>query len=215
MKIFFTILIAVSVNCCIGQTDTILTTPKFILGVNTGTMIHGMADALDYFAHFTIEKKKHFLAVGPIVGLKLKMDGQYSEDFIAKQYRLNGLHIVYQINPNPKGKRFDFYFQNEFIFLYYIDKGIGYVQVYYPAIHLVDAIPQSYKSHLACIEDYIGYGFKVKFLKNFYFNQSIGIGILHSAEAINYEDATYNIRSNDTNPGVILKMGLGYTFKNK
>src|ERR1035437_875880 len=213
MKTLLILLLLVTANICYGQKDTI--TPKnIILGANTGIMIHGHAYAFDYFGHFTIEKGKSFLAIGPVIGLKLKPTNGYDYNPVDGQYQLNGLHIVYQLNPNPKGKRFDFYFLNEFMFLYYTDKGVlpfYYLNSYYNYI----PVYKSYKFHQTDLEDYIGYGFKVKFLKNFYVNQNIGIGIIYTSSVIDYGDVDYNRSNHSFEPSIILKLGLGYTFNNK
>ncbi len=208
-KTFLILLLLGSANICLGQKDTIVPR-KIILGVSIGVMPSYITGGLDYQAHFTIEKGKSFFALGPIVGRTNKMDLFYDRYHNIGQYALNGFHTVYQINPNPKGKRFNFYFQNDFIFLYYTDKGTTenvyqYNSYYYP-------LTKSYKSRQTQIEDFIGYGFKVKFLKNFYMNQSIGVGLVYNSTIIDYGDVNFNRRSKWIEPGAILKLGLGYTF---
>lgn len=211
MKTLLILLLIVSTIFCIGQTDTIVP-PQKNLGVNIGLMPSFILDDFNYYANFTIEKGKHFFAIGPLIGLRLEMNRHSTSSPVAGQYWLNGINLIYQKNPNTKGKRFDFYFQNEFLLFYYTDRGIDkYVNV--PNQNY--SITKSYKSHRIFVEDCIGYGFKVKFLKNFYINQSIGLGVSYSSLVIDYGDPLYNIIRDYFDPGLILKMGIGYTFKNK
>lgn len=199
---------------CLGQTVTDSIAPKnIILGTRIGVNPSFVTGGLNYYADFTIEKRKSYAAIGPIAGKTVKMDYWYDRGRSIKKYSLNGFHLVYQINPNPKAKRFDFYFQYEFIFLYYIDKGTTenmykYSSQYYP-------LTLSYKSHQSEIENTIGYGFKFKFFKNFYLNQNIGIGIAYNAISINYGDYRFNSSRHyyELIPG--LNIGVGYKFDKK
>lgn len=180
---------------------------KTILGLNISVMPSYEWEGLDYSANFTIEKGKNFLAAGPIIGMKLKLINDY-EDNVSGQYGLTGFHIVYQRKVKLKEKRFNFYFQNEFMYHYYTDEGIYY------AIWSSSNIetPKAYKSHATDVEDYIGYGCKIIFLKNFYFDQSFGLGIKYFSEVIDYGDAIFNKNFTENYPSATIKMGLGYTF---
>ena len=140
------------------------------------------------------------------------MDYFYERGRTTGQHSLNGLHLVYQINPNSKGKIFDFYFQYEFIFLYYTDKGTTENMYKYSSQNF--PLTLSYKSHQTEIENTIGYGFKFKFLKNFYLNQNIGIGIGYNAINIDYGDYRFNKSRHyyELIPG--FNIGIGYKFDN-
>ena len=211
LKTLLIILILGSTDICFGQTDTI-THKKFIFGVSMGTMNSIEPESFDYYSHFTIEKGGSFFAIGPVIGNKLKIQRYYLNS-VSSVYQLSGLHAVYQLNPNTKGKRFNFYFQNEFIFLYHTDKGVNYV--YIPNSYNSFPVPRSYKSHETGIADFIGYGFKVQFLKNFYLNQSIGIGVVYNYSKADYGDISLNYTEHGFQPGLILKLGLGYIFNKK
>lgn len=211
MKIY-TVLILIlfcSTNICFGQKDSI--TPKnIILGTRIGITPSFVTGGLDYYADFTIEKGKHFIAIGPIIGKTLKMDYWYDRGPNLEKYSLNGFHIAYQINPNPKGKKFDFYFQYEFTFLYYLDNGITeniykYNSSYYP-------LTLSYKSHQSEIDFTAGYGFKFKFFRNFYLNQNIGIGIGYNSLVVNYGDYRFNRSNHNYELIPALNIGVGYKF---
>ena len=214
MKTFLIILLYGTTDICLGLTDTI-TTKKIILGVSAGIMAEEYENSFDYSAHLTVEKGKSFFAVGPIIGQKPILDNSANlSNPRFGQYQLTGFHFVYQINPNPKGKRFNFYFQNEFMFHYTTDKGVNqfyYTQNFYNPIPVI----KSYKSHQTLIEDFISTGFKVRILKNFYINQSIGIGLFYSSTVVDFGENNYNKNWHDIEPDIILKMGVGYTFSNK
>ena len=95
------------------------------------------------------------------------------------------------------------------------DKGIHQIFEPIPFSNQYVPVDKTYKSHRTDIADFIGYGFKVKFLKNFYLNQSIGIGIRYYSSVSDYEDTKYSSYQKDTELGVLLKLGLGYTFDYK
>lgn len=190
----------------IKQTDSFASEKNILrVGINIGAMPSYQWEGLDYYAHFTIEKGRNFVAVGPVIGLKLKMENNYSQQ-VSEQYGLTGFYAVYQRYTKPRGKRFDFYFQNEFLFHYYTDKGI------YTTGHPNSPMVWSYKSEQKDIQDYIGYGVKIKFLKNFYVDQSFGLGIKYTTTVIDYEDPAFNKAEKGSLPSAKIKMAFGYTF---
>lgn len=191
------------------QTNSIAS-PPIILGLNFGIMPSYTGAQLDYYSNFTIERGKDFIALGPIIGQKAEIN-YYNLHTERGAYALAGFNFVYQRHPNPYGKIFDVYFQNEFIFRHYSDEGINYLQQSNSSYQ----VTRSYKSNQSDIEDYIGYGCKEKFLKNFYFNQSIGIGVVYHSTMIDYGDINYNTNEHDTHLGLMLKMGIGYKFDYK
>lgn len=180
----------------------------FRIGVNVGAMPSYEWEGLDYYAHFTIEKGRNFVAAGPVIGLKLKMESYLSE--VSKQYGLTGFYVVYQRYTKPRGKRFDFYFQNEFMFHHYTDKG-NYIAGPNPNLPIV----WTYKLEQKDIEDHIGYGVKIKILKNFYLDQSFGLGIKYTTTFIDYGDPAFNKAEKGTLPSATIKMAFGYTFGGK
>lgn len=200
----------------IVQRDSIKQTDSFDpkksrlrVGINIGTLPSYQWEGLDFFTQFTIDKGKNFLAIGPVIGLKLIMKNLYY-DHVSEQYGLTGLYFVYQRNTKLSGDKFDFYFQNEFMFHHYTDKGN-----YLTWLGSNTPIVRYYESEQTYIEDYIGCGVKIKFLKNFYLDQSFGIGIKYNTAVIEYEDPAFNKSDKLTHPSATLKMALGYTFGNK
>jgi hypothetical protein len=194
----------------IKQTDFFATEKNILrFGINIGAMPSYQWQGLDYYAHFTIEKGRSFVAGGPVIGLKLKMENNYSER-VSEQYGLTGFYVVYQRFTKPRGKRFDFYFQNEFMFHHYTDKGI-----YITGVAPNPLIVWSYKSEQKDIQDHIGYGVKVKFLKNFYVDQSFGIGIKYNTTVIDYGDPAFNKGDKHIQSSATIKMAFGYTFGGK
>ncbi len=184
---------------------------KPLLGINVGAMPSYYFEGLDYYANFSIEKGKNFLSFGPIIGLKLELKNEY-EGQIKEQYGLTGFYLIYQSKIMPKGKKIDFYIQNEFILHYYTDNG---TELYWGNNSFPNPTSKSYNAHASDIEYYLGYGCKIRFLKNFYFDQSFGIGIRYCSAASHYGDNTYNWSAVRIMPSASLKMGIGYTFKNK
>jgi hypothetical protein len=157
-----------------------------------------------YFAWLTIEKGKSFFSAGPVLGTKLKMTRYAEGDKRTGQYALNGVHFVYQFNPNPKARIVDFFFQYQFVFLRYKDGGIDN----YTYIN-----NEPYQSHRTDIESFLGMGYKIKFLQNVYLTHSFGAGFIHERTLVNYT----NIHdSEDTFLFVngMVSVGLGYTFNN-
>lgn len=202
------ILVFASYSICNGQSDSI-TQNKNIYGVNLGCVLYGAMHSLDYYSNFSVERKKHCFAFGPIIGLNLRLVKDYDIYPITGNYKINGLHLIYQKNPNTKGKVFDFYFQNECIARYYTNNGATDWYISSPPPYT------PYKGRLIEFADYIGYGFKMKFLKNFYINQSIGVGITYRKTVIEYAVDGYDINKKETQPSFIIKMGLGYNFNRK
>lgn len=184
------------------QADT-MASKKIILGINTGSLISGGSGGLNFYAYFTLEKGKSLFAVGPVIGPEFKI-ALFGGSPVHGTYGLNGFHTIYQINPNNKAKRFDFFFQYDFFYLYHTYKGI-------------ETYPYNkgaYNSYQINIENYIGYGFKVKFFKNFYLNQSIGTGAIYTSYTLDYEN--FQGQTNRAfEPSLIIKIGLGYKFDYK
>lgn len=187
-----------------------LSSPKIIFGFNIGIMPSYQWEGLDYYALFTLEKGKNLFSGGPIIGQKAEINNHDNHSFNGI-YGLTGFNIVYQRNPNPNHKKFgvDLFFQHEFILRHYNDQGTSYVNDHNTSVF------QFYKSRQSDIQGYLGYGCKEKLFKNFYLNQSIGIGIIYRSTVINYEDTKYNSNEHDTGLGLLLKMGIGYKFDYK
>jgi len=185
---------------CIGQVDT-CRTKKIILGISACTFISNDIYGINYYGSFTADKNKNRLTTGPIIGLiwKLNSDFLYAKPE-SKQIGINGFYLGYQLFPNTKGKTFDYFIQDQFIFQYYKDNGVD------------SEFPNdSYKSNLLNIGDFIGFGYQVKFLKRFYFTQSIGIGVIYKHLSVDYS----NLPDHDDKGRYFswtTNLGLGYKF---
>lgn len=195
-----------------GQKDTTGTTPeKIVWGTSIGTLYSIASYSLNYFAYGTLDKGKSFFALGPVLGPKLYFNDGAPHYPQSGEYRLNGFHCVYQINPNPERKRFDFYFQYQFIFLYYQTEGNNYdfvngAIVTYP-----------YNAYLSAVENFIGYGFKVKFLKSFFLTQSISIGLNREHTLIDHDNPNFHDYDYGYSwqPDFMINAGLGFNFNKK
>jgi hypothetical protein len=211
LKTLLIFLLAASAITSFGQKDSIVP-KKYILGVSMGTIVDGNVNGINYYAHFTIEKGKHFFAIGPLIGRQLQVQTWWDEARAQGKMHLNGVHCVYQINPNSKGKIFDFYFQNEFIFHYNFSNGVIKYDYDDYGNYLTTPISRPYTFHQTDFEDFIGYGIKIKFLNNFYMNQSLGIGISSSYLTSDFGNSRYNRKLKDTQTDFLFKFGLGYIF---
>jgi len=218
-KIFLTTVCFFAVTFyCAGQSDS-THKKKYNLGIGIGTSVSPATHGLNYSADMTVEKGKSFFAAGLIIGPRIRICpyitiGGY-EETSPGQNRINGFHTLYQFNPNPKGKRFDFFFQYEFIYLLYQDQG-NYFN-YYPAYVIGTTLYPSqlklvnYQSNYLYLENYIGYGFKVKFLKHFSLTQCFGIGHLYYLSKFNNDilyGPTHSFSGN-------VKVTLNYYFGRK
>ncbi|MFA6261745.1 MAG: hypothetical protein WC760_09765 [Bacteroidia bacterium] len=160
----------------LGQMDS-SGNKKLVFGYSIGTNVSQATYGLNLFAYVTVEKGKSLFAIGPVLGQKMEIvRWGLRRPFANKGYTINGFHVMYQISPNPEGKRFDLFFHYEFDFLYFQDMGYDYTD---------HAINGAYNSHISSIENYVGYGLKIKISKNLYLNHSIGIGYLYANSWIN------------------------------
>ena len=196
---------------CAGQSDTTIK-KIYNFGIGIGTSVSPATHGLNYSADVTVEKGKSFIAAGLIIGPKLIIRPYFppGSNFNAGPNglnRINGFHTLYQFNPNPKGQRFDFFFQYEFIYLLYQDQ--GQYSDYNNSTSQITVV--NYQSNVLYLENYIGYGFKVKFLKHFSLTQSFGIGHLYYLSKMNNDiiyGPTYSFSGN-------VKLTLNYNFDKK
>jgi hypothetical protein len=198
---FLIFLILLTTDYCIGQGDFIKV-KKIIVGINTCAFIAGDNYCINYFALLTTDIKKNRYSIGPIIGplWKLNDDFIYTPQSKSRQIGINGFHLGSQIFPNSKGKTFDYFFQNQFILQYYRDKGVEF------------SFNEPYNSHLIIIGDYLGGGYQLKFLKTFYFTQSIGIGFIYKHIIIHYKNFPDNDQENH-HISWTTNLGVGYKFK--
>jgi hypothetical protein len=196
---------------CSAQKDP--TSQKMHVGVRGGVGLLSENDAFDYYANISIEKRKSFFALGPVIGEPIWVGYNSHISLSDKELSLNGLNFVYQRNPNPKGKRIDFYFQYIFGYFYNSDKGQFW---YYPPIYGSNKQNNNnYDSHKSILACTIGYGFKWKIFSNFYLFQDFGMGAGYTRLSINYDDAKADINRKYFDARVGLNIGLEYKFDKK
>ena len=171
------------------------------LGTQTSMLLISGIGVPNYSLHFTIDTKKNFFSIGPLISRNLDLSSSYYYGSGVKNgYTLNGFILQYRHYPNSKAKVFDFFFHNQFIFQYFKDKGEDGL-MYYGL--------DSYKSQLINTGNFIGYGFDVKFLKHFYVSQSVSAGIFYYNLTQDYENID-DIVDKYHSPGFIINFGIGY-----
>jgi hypothetical protein len=199
-RLIFIILILLATEYCIGQTDT-CETKKIIFGITACAFTSYAIPGINYYGPFTIDKGKSSFTIGPIIGPKWKLNSDYIYALpTSSQIGIYGFCLDYQLFPQKKCKIFDYFVQDQLVFHYYKDKSIDNE---YPN--------DSYQSYLLNIVDYIGGGYKINFLKRFYFIQSVGVGFIYHHLSINFSKL-----SDHNNEGcymdLITNIGLGYKF---
>lgn len=209
-NIILLIFILFTTLLCSAQKDS--TSQKRTFGVRAGIANSFSNDAIIYYANISVEKGKNFAAFGPIFGKPLKMNFDYPYTVSDKLISLNGLYFIYQRNPNPKAKRFDFYFQYVFNWFYYTDKGIDDYIILNSKFYQTNL---SYSSQKSALGSTIGYGFKYKMLDNLFLFQDFGMGAGYTSLFINHEEPKFDRIQKYFEPIVGLNIGLEYRFDKK
>ena len=136
--------------------------------------------------------------VGPLYG-KSEMTYGYTSELEKK--KINGGILTFQINPNKKGKIFDFFFVVNFVCANYKKDKYRTTPMYSNNFE---------NTELFTLESTFGYGFKVKFLRHFYITNDIAFG--YSFQKLKYVDGSTSTRDGATGN---LLVGVGYYFKIK
>ncbi|MGB3948981.1 MAG: hypothetical protein WBM13_13435 [Bacteroidia bacterium] len=180
---------------------------KAIWGVNTGIQPIFEAGTTTQYTNLTFQKSRNEFEFGLLMGEKnLSFYGSIAVE--PKKYGLKGINLVYQRISKPHSQRFQFYFQNLLCYSYSYFNGRAYLpHGYYP-------ITKSYHADQTILSNHLSYGCKIKFLKNFYFDQSFGLGFVAEFRKVNYENY-YISKNTEGYLGVLLKLGVGYTFNKK
>ncbi|MCP9765609.1 hypothetical protein [Lacihabitans soyangensis] len=196
---------------CSAQKES--TSKKKVLGLRVGVGLLSVNDSFNYNLNMSIEKGKSYFAIGPVFGEPIETDYNSHNDISDKELWLNGISFVYQRNPNPKGKRFDFYFQYTFGYFYNSDKGKFW---YYPPIYgSINQKFNNYDFQKSIFASTIGYGFKCKIFQNLYLFQDFGMGAGYTSLTINYDDTKSDINRKYFDPTIGLNLGLEYKFDKK
>ncbi len=192
---------------CNGQADT-LETKKGSWGANIGLLVSQDTDGYNKYIYGTYKKANSFIAFGPVWSPKRLYFGKgYSSAFDG--LKLNGAHVVYQYMPRMLSRHLNLFFEYDFLFKYNSGSGVDHRSFYQNKIYVNDSQP--YKSYGASIENYLGYGLRVNFLKHFYLNQSIGIGLHYTNISIDYEHIE-DFKESYLEIGALIKLGIGCNF---
>jgi hypothetical protein len=131
------------------------------------------------------------------------------------KYSRTGVNYSYKIFPNPTSRIFNFYFLYNFQFA--MDRKKENVDYYnYSNIHLIGSITRTEYSITNCI----GYGYKMRIVKGFYLNNSIGVGIglFRNDSRADYPDVPSASHYDKGSmfgygqPTIFANLGFGYDF---
>ncbi|MBI5538599.1 MAG: hypothetical protein HY951_00960 [Bacteroidia bacterium] len=182
------------------QTDT--TKSKIEFGLSVSTVEKYINDfgrnAINYIPQLTFTYGKFTSKVGLKYGPNQIQDG-YLHELILKKIR--GGIISFQFIPNKKARVFDLYFLSNISILNFKKHEFNMVPGF---------LYHNETKSMFLIEPTLGYGFKIKFLKNFYFSSDISFG--YSFQKIAYTSEPTEKRK--ILIGNIL-FGIGYKFKIK
>ncbi len=154
-----------------AQTDS-ASAKKYRHGISVGTFVSGVPGFPYYLVSYSISKGRNRVSIGPV----FRQKGGGHKDWMAQniglqnESYLKGLSGVYQFFPNPRGKRYDLFFQYEATWLYFK----------YDALIQNSGIWTRTPNYASCwyLGQYFGYGLRVRFLKNFEFTHNVGLGYL-------------------------------------
>jgi hypothetical protein len=216
-NLFLTFIYFLFLISALGQTDTNKrSNNKTSFGITVGTTASLVLERLDYEPYLTIEKGKNFFEAGPVIGNNRKIERYWSDSYESvpeKKSSLNGFHFVYQINPNQKAKVFDFFFRVQLAFLNFKSNGIALAgSSNYPNGYLYS--DQPFKANQRIISGLFGYGFNIKFLRNFYLSQSVNFGISQNFIHVDYGGGVNN-DSKKITPEMMFTLGVGCVFEKK
>jgi hypothetical protein len=199
-----TVLLTIAVSqAALAQTDS-STAKKFRHGISVGTVASGVPGYPYYFISYSIEKGRNRVSIGPVLGEKGGGYQRYSGGTnisLQNNSFVKGLSGVYQFFPNPSGKRYDLFFQYEATWQYFN----------YDRINTGSAIWITIPNYSSCwyVGQYVGYGLRVRFLKNFEITHIIGLGNLtgrYTVKGMNSISIGDKISGNT-------RLSLSYTFR--
>jgi hypothetical protein len=178
-----------------SQSDSIRPNPVrygFMVGADANALPARFASAL----FCSIEKGRHKIAFGP--SFSGKVTGESPYNLTNRPLTLTGGSMLYQFYPNPRGKRYDLFFQYECSFYRLTNK-----TKYYKSNDVVNvAVVDRY------VMNFISYGLRIRFLEYFSIEQNFGLGYLWNNLTLNGKKA-YN---QFTNAGFQGNLRLGLAF---
>lgn len=188
-------------NILIAQDST----HRVQLGVNGFYSYSGFREDLEINASFVVSYDRHTINAGIFLAPDL--------DFDQEGYK-PGFQFGYQIYPNKKQKTFNSFVAYDIYIIKAKIKDGNPTRFYYNDTNCMAMETLS----IFNIEQYIGYGLKINFLKHYYFTSSIGVGCgWYQSEHI-YECDDGQTRKYGGNkfyfskPYFICKAGLGINF---
>ena len=133
------------------------------------------------------------------------------------EYNLPGIQGGYKIFPDGIKKRFNLFFEYNFI---YFKNTVKNDNIYYGFYHNGKEYDGIFTKKLFSFEHYFGHGINIRLIKNLFFNTSIGCGFnwynynkifeCDTGEVIKFDDYSEKLHFNWAS--IILKFGLEYNF---
>ena len=221
-RLLYIFIVSLLTNSCFGQPDT-TSKNRIFFGANAGLLINISSKILNnpnsfekeeelpnFFAVATIEKGRSLFAAGPILSPHLIKEHEFDRIKGYGNYELNGFHLLYQFNLRHRAKKFNSFFQAQFLYFHYINTGEdeklfpmgGYGNVKYTS----DWTAKGY---------FISYGLNIKSGKNLYISSNVGIGGVIDREFVTY-DQNGSFWNNDhwnARTSITMGLSLGYKFR--
>ena len=196
----FIIIILLSQFSLFAQKDS---TEKLSIqhGGGAGVYLSGGSHGPCLFTDYTIERGKSLISVGPLFNQDLFVGADHGVRRQTEGFNLTGGHCSYVLYPNDTKNTFNLFFQLDMAF--FKNKIDAYNEYFHP-YHLVLT-----QLNEKVLETTISYGFRINFLKRFYFNQSLGIGAIFINQKYLYEDETTRNSKGKSLTG-LFKIGLGF-----
>ncbi len=171
-------------------------------GLIAGADASGLPNNFSFSLFYSVEKGRHKLAVGPYFGKKLDIFENTSTFDWSYPFTLSGLGMLYQFYPNPRGKRYDLYFQYELACHRFSDRGSRLN---------AQSLTVNYKASDLYVLNLVSYGLRVRFLRHFSLNHNIGMGYLWNQRRFNGR----KIHRKESGLQGNLRVGLTFTFPNR
>lgn len=202
-RIIATILFSLALTQAVfAQTDS-ASAKKYRHGISVGTFVSGVPGFPYYLISYSISKGRNRVSIGPVFRQKGGGSTNWTARNVALQNDnyLKGLSGVYQFFPNPRGKRYDLFFQYEATWLYFN----------YDALIENSGIWTRTPNYASCwyLGQYVGYGLRVRFLKNFEITHNVGLGYLAGKYKNSY--GTFSVGEEGISGNT--RISLSYTFR--
>ena len=167
-------------------------------GILVGTFLSAVPNNFNYFIGYSVSKGRSRISTGLVFGRKLFLFPGASHTAESKILVINGMNAAYQFFPNPKGKRYNLFFQFETTFQRFSNSGsdskYSYGQKHFKATEVY-------------FSNFIGYGISFRFFRHFEINHNIGFGYL--VDKIKFNENSYRSYSRISGN---TRLSLIYTF---